>query len=247
MRMSLGGCCSGSAGRTTSRGRAIIRAGSNASVVAAEADRVWRTPQPLHLTRSHGAAARGQAPRVRGARRRLEQPKARAAGAVRPEAIAEIIRPRTAQPAEARGGRQPIAHLPPCGGRAPASKTEAGAMPALARTVPSRPLHVSRASAAATASRRNERRMRSLIAMERLTTGDCRAIAKRRMSQLEGLDAHGALAQYGVDNGEKRREGVPLVVIHGSSAIRTSASPRSISRHRQHGDSRHRPRAPRPR
>ena len=38
--------------------------------------------------------------------------------------------------------------------------------------------------------------------MERLTTDECGAIAERRMSELQNLTAHEALAEFGVENGQ---------------------------------------------
>jgi len=38
--------------------------------------------------------------------------------------------------------------------------------------------------------------------MERLTTDECGVIAERRMSELQDLDAHDALAQFGVHDGQ---------------------------------------------
>ena len=38
--------------------------------------------------------------------------------------------------------------------------------------------------------------------MERLTTDECGVIAERRMSELQDLDGHDALAQFGVHDGQ---------------------------------------------
>jgi hypothetical protein len=55
--------------------------------------------------------------------------------------------PTDSSTAEARGDRQPIGHLAPCGGGAPCFESKAGATPALARTLPSRPERASRGRA----------------------------------------------------------------------------------------------------
>ena len=74
------------------------------------------------------------------------------------KAIVEIIRPRTAQPTEARGGRQTIRQLAPSGARSP-FESNAGATPARVRTLPSRPLRSCRWIAKTLARTRERKRV----------------------------------------------------------------------------------------
>jgi hypothetical protein len=152
--------------------RAIIGTKSTASVCRrCGRSRAAQPPAAVHPMRSLRSWYALNA-RVGGGRGRLGQPQASAPGAaLSAKAIVEIMRRRTAQPAEACGGRQPIRQLAPRGARAPASSRTRARRPRWVRTLPCRPLHVYAAKVVS----------RLLVAREATVSGGAMGIPLREL------------------------------------------------------------------